>query len=477
MKFVILRIQRRKKWNPLDMIPVIVRDQDVRLRSFSAIRRGPTAPQHAQPRAAIQNKLRAVRSDQLQTRRIAAVAPRRRVYRRRRSAHAPETQFGDGIGHCSECKTPECRLVPRQHAGNGKLVSWSQRTEGASIDSRSRSVIVPNKHRKGLHRRHRAGRIRRMAAHSHDHGHAGHSHSPGHSHPTLRPSVLGWAMAATLGLVVAEFFGGVLGRSVALLNDAVHNLSDVPTLGISYLAMRWAERPADSEKTYGYHRAGTLAAFTNAFVLVLLSLWLGYEAFERIRSPVAVVESWMIWTSVAALVVNGGITLALVRGRGDLNLRSILVHNFGDALSTFAIIAGALIIHATGASWIDPLLGLAIGLLVLWSSIGILRESSHILLEGRPLDLRVEDVARAILTVEGVEEVHDVHLWSLGGGHHALSLHARIPDMHLDECERLLVSIQRVAAKEFGVEHTTVQLERAGLPAKSGYVMPERAKK
>src|SRR6059058_1255179 len=211
-----------------------------------------------------------------------------------------------------------------------------------------------------------------MAAHSHDHSHAGHSRSSGHAHachvhPTLRPSVLGWAMVATLGLVLAEVFGGIIGRSVALLNDAVHNLSDIPALGISYLAMHWAERPADTEKTYGYHRAGTLAAYTNAFVLVLLSLWLGYEAFERLRSPVEVVESWMIWTSVAALAVNGG------------------------------IIAGALIIHATGARWIDPLLGLAIGLLVLWSSAGILRESSHILLEGRPPDLRVEDVARAML--------------------------------------------------------------------------------
>jgi cobalt-zinc-cadmium efflux system protein len=310
----------------------------------------------------------------------------------------------------------------------------------------------------------------------HDHGDHGHGHA-GHAHPTLRPAVLGWAMAATLGLVVAEVFGGILGRSVALLNDAVHNLSDVPAIGISYLAMRWAQRPADSEKTYGYHRAGTLAAYTNAFVLVLLSLWLGYEAIERFRSPVEVVESWMIWTSIAALAVNGGITLALVRGRGDLNLRSILIHNFGDALSNIAIIIGAAIIHVTGAHWIDPFLGLAIGLLVLWSSIGILRESSHILLEGRPRELRVEEVARAILTIEGVQEVHDVHIWSLGGDHHALSLHARIPDMHLDECEHLLTSIKQAASQKFGIEHTTVQLERAGLPAKSGYVMPEPAKK
>src|SRR4029077_626711 len=174
-----------------------------------------------------------------------------------------------------------------------------------------------------------------------------------------------------LGLVVAEIVGGLLGRSAALLNDALHNLSDVPALGMSCLAMRWAERPADSEKTYGYHRAGTLAAFTNALVLVFLSLWLGYEAVERLRAPVSVVEGWMIWTSLAALAVNGGITLALVRGRKDLNLRSILVHNFGDALSNIAIIGGAIAIHATGAHWIDPLLGLAIGLLVLWSSAGI----------------------------------------------------------------------------------------------------------
>ena len=284
-------------------------------------------------------------------------------------------------------------------------------------------------------------------------------------------------MVFTIGLVVAEVFGGIIGRSVALLNDAVHNLSDVPALGISYLAMHWAQRPADSEKTYGYHRAGTLAAFTNSFVLVLLSLWLGYEAIERFRSPVQVVESWMIWTSVSALAVNGGITLALVRGRGDLNLRAILIHNFGDAISNIAIIVGAIFIRMTGAHWIDPLLGLGIGILVLWSSIGVLRESSHLLLEGRPRGLHVAEVARAILTVEGVEEVHDVHLWSLGGGHNALSLHARIPDMHLDECERLLETIRQIAAQQFHIEHTTVQLERAGLPAKSGYVMPEPAKK
>jgi cobalt-zinc-cadmium efflux system protein len=316
--------------------------------------------------------------------------------------------------------------------------------------------------------------------HSHSHENAGdhaHGHSHDHAHPPMSPSVLAWAMVATLGLVVAEVFGGFLGHSVALLNDAVHNLSDVPALGISWLAMRWAQRPADSEKTFGYHRSGTLAAFTNAVLLVLLSLWLGYESIERLRSPVQVVESWMIWTSIAALLVNGGITLALVRGHSDLNLRSILVHNFGDALSNIAIIVGAVIIQYTHSTWIDPLLGLAIGLLVLYSSIGILRESSHILLEGRPKCAEVEDVARAILTIENVYEVHDIHIWSLGGSHNALSCHARIPDMHMDQCEKILTAIRKKLAEEFQIEHSTVQLERAGLPASSGYVMPEPIRK
>ena len=325
-----------------------------------------------------------------------------------------------------------------------------------------------------------------MHTHSHDHGHGHshehthgqhHGHEHDHAHPAMRPSVLAWAMAATLGLVVAEVFGGILGHSVALLNDAVHNLSDVPALGISWLAMRWAERPADSEKTFGYHRAGTLAAFTNAILLVLLALWLGYEAIDRLRAPVEVVESWMIWTSIAALVVNGGITLALVRGHSDLNLRAILVHNFGDALSNIAIIAGALIIGYTHAHWIDPLLGLAIGILVLYSSIGILRDSAHILLEGRPKSAGIEEVARAILSIDQVQEVHDIHIWSLGGSHNALSCHARIPDMHMDECEKILAAIRKKLADEFQIEHSTVQLERAGLPASSGYVMPEPLRK
>src|ERR1700722_19975947 len=159
--------------------------------------------------------------------------------------------------------------------------------------------------------------------HSHSHEPGGHSHGghAGHLHPPMQPAVLAWAMAATLGLVIAEIFGGWLGHSVALLNDAAHNLSDVPALGISWLAMRWAQKPADREKTYGYRRAGGLGGLSNAVLPGVLWVWLGWESIGRRRAPVDVIAAWMIWTSVAALAVNGGITLALVGGRNDLNLR------------------------------------------------------------------------------------------------------------------------------------------------------------
>lgn len=306
----------------------------------------------------------------------------------------------------------------------------------------------------------------------HVHGH-GHVHAHSHAHATLSPRVLAWATAATLALVVAEIAGGTLGHSFALLSDALHNLSDVPTLMISWVALRWAGRSADSDRTYGYHRAGILAAFANAILLALVAVFLGYQAWQRFANPVRVVESWMIATSIAALAVNGAITLTLVRGRHDLNLRSVLIHNFGDALSNIAILLGALLIHVTGAQWLDPALGLGIGVLVLWSSIGILKESAHILLEGRPRGMEVKNVAHAILAVSGVQEIHDVHIWTLGTNLHALSCHVRIPDMHMDESEKILAAIREKLSHDFHITHTTIQFERAGLPRSSGYVMPE----
>jgi len=307
----------------------------------------------------------------------------------------------------------------------------------------------------------------------HDH----HCDSHGHA-PKLRGAmkgVLRWAMALTVGLVIAEFIAGWLGGSIALISDAVHNLTDLPTMLLAWLALLWAERPPSAEKTYGYHRAGILAAFTNGVLLILVAFYIFYESYERLRAPVPVREDLMLWIALIALAINGGITLALVRGRRDLNLRSILIHNLGDALSNVAILAGALAIRWWGMTWVDPLLGLAIAALVLWSSIGILRESSHILLEGTPPGIGVADVAAAILAVPGVAEVHDVHIWTLGSDLHALSCHVSIPDMHMEESARILGAINTALAGRFHITHTTIQFERAGLPRSGQLYMPQSA--
>jgi cobalt-zinc-cadmium efflux system protein len=280
-------------------------------------------------------------------------------------------------------------------------------------------------------------------------------------------------MVGTVALVVVEFVAGALGHSIALLSDGVHNLTDVPTIAISWLAARWSVRPPTPEKTYGYQRSGVLAAFVNAMLLVLVALYILFESYKRLLHPVGVRTQLMIWVAVFALIVNGGITLGLVSGRKDLNLRSILIHNFGDALSNIAIIAGALAIRWIGVIWVDPIIGIVIGLMVLWSAVGILRESSHILLEGLPRNLRLESVAHAILAVQGVEEVHDIHIWTIGAELQALSCHVRIPDMHMEESEKVLCAIRERLAEEFHITHTTVQFERAGLPQDAGYFMPD----
>lgn len=293
-----------------------------------------------------------------------------------------------------------------------------------------------------------------------------------HSDHKLAGGILSLALLATLALVAAEFLGGYLGHSIALVSDAVHNLSDVPAILISWIAAHWAERPADAERTFGYRRAGILGAFTNAILLLLVAVALFWESFSRFRHPVAVHEQWMIGLALFALAINGGITLGLMRGRRDLNLRVLLVHNFGDALSNIGILAGALIIRWSGALWLDPALGLVIAGFVFYSSIGILRESTHILLEGLPRQMRLPEVARTILEIPGVQEVHDIHIWTLGGEEHALSCHVRIPDMHMEESEKILAEVRARLANTFGIRHSTVQFERAGLP-ETGYYMPE----
>jgi len=309
-------------------------------------------------------------------------------------------------------------------------------------------------------------------SHAHDGSHPGQAHS--HGLDLRATGILGFAVIATLVLVLIELSAGYAAHSMALVSDAVHNLTDVPTLVISWLAMRWSLRPPNAEKTFGYHRAGILAAFSNAMVLGLAAFMVIGGSISRLRSPVEVGTRLMLWVSILALVINGGITLAVHSGRRDLNVRTVWLHNLGDALSNVGIIVGALLIRWTGAGAIDAIIGIAIGLMVLWSAQGILRESGHILLEGLPRGMHLENVAATILRVHGVQEVHDIHVWTLGTDVHSLSCHVRIPDMHLDECEKILGKIREALAHDFQITHATVQFERAGLPIQ-GLYMPAPA--
>jgi len=309
-------------------------------------------------------------------------------------------------------------------------------------------------------------------SHGHEHGHGSHNHA-GHSHASHGTVFLGFAVVATIGLVLVEIIASYSAHSIALLSDAIHNLTDIPMLVISWLAVRWATRPPTPEKTYGYHRAGILAAFVNAMIISLASIFVMYESILRLRHPVEIQTGIMLWVAVIAFVVNGGITMAAHSGRSDLNIRAVWLHNLGDALSNIAVMVGAFAIRRTGAYWLDPALGIVIGLMVLWSGFGILRESGHILLEGLPREIRLEKVAKELLGLEGVQEVHDIHIWTLGTNLHALSCHIRIPDMHMEDCEKILRRIRDVLERKFNITHTTIQFERAGLPADDALYMPE----
>jgi cobalt-zinc-cadmium efflux system protein len=315
-----------------------------------------------------------------------------------------------------------------------------------------------------------------MHTHSHGGGHLGHSHGHAHEEFSERMGrVMAWSVVATLLLVAAEFAGGWLSHSISLVSDAVHNLTDVPALVISWLAARWALKPPTEQKTYGYHRSGILAAFVNALLLWALAAFIVWEAVFRLWHPVPVRTGPMLWIALAAVAVNAGIATALVQGNKDLNIRAVLIHFVGDALSSLAILVGAWAIQLTGAVWVDPVIGIGVGAVVLWSGYGILRQSAHILLEGIPPGLNLNDLVDPLLAIEGVQEIHDVHVWTLGTDLHALSCHVRIPDMHMEDSQKILEQIHGILAEKFRITHSTIQFERAGLPADAGYFMPESA--
>ncbi len=294
-----------------------------------------------------------------------------------------------------------------------------------------------------------------------------HAHSPAATARVLRVSLV-----LTLLYIAVTAAAGIWAHSLALISEAGHNLSDFLALLLSLVALFLEARPATSYKTYGYQRAGVLVAFVNAVTLVVLAFYIFYEAANRLRNPAPVRAGVMMAVAAAGVVMNGVIAAMLFRSSRDMNIRSAFLHMLGDTLSTAAVIAGGWAILATGWNWIDPALSLGIGALILWSSFGILRESLNILLEGTPRGLRLEQLAEAIRAVEGVKDVHDLHVWSLGSETHALSCHICIADIPPSASEAILREVNRCLCDRFRIRHTTIQFELVECEIAEGCVMP-----
>lgn len=283
----------------------------------------------------------------------------------------------------------------------------------------------------------------------------GHHHH--HTHNT--GWVLRLSLIATLLFTVFEVFAGLRSHSLSLLSDAGHNFTDAIALLLAAIGVYLQGKPADQTKTYGYGRAGVIAAFVNAATLILVSLVIFWEAIARLLHPEPLNDRVMLWVAAAALVLNGLIVVALHRGqKGDINIRAAVLHMAGDAVGALAIIIGALAIRYTGLTYIDPLLSIVLGIFILYTAWDITRESCNILLEGLPRGIELTAVTQAMGAVEGVIDVHDLHIWSLGSSTHALSSHVLIDDMPPSASERILKRINEVL-RGFGIHHCTIQFE------------------
>ena len=296
-----------------------------------------------------------------------------------------------------------------------------------------------------------------------------HVHVHGAGSPTR---VLKVSLVVTLAYIVLLVVAGVRAHSLALLSEAGHNLSDFLALLLSLVAVYFQSRPANSSKTYGYHRAGVLAALVNATSLAGISFFIFYEAFKRLQHPKEVHAGVMMWVAAAGVAMNGAIAFLLYRSGGDVNIRSALLHEVGDTLSTAAVIFGGWAILLTGNYWIDSVLSVGIAVLILWSGFGIVRETLNILLEGTPRGMKLEKIESAIRSVNGVNDVHDLHVWSIGSETHALSCHISIADIPPSVSERILRDVKELLLHDFRIDHTTIQFEHAVCEVAHGCVIP-----
>ena len=288
--------------------------------------------------------------------------------------------------------------------------------------------------------------------HAHDHGHAGHSHAPDNFGAAFAIGV-----ALNAAFVVAEMVFGYAANSLALISDAVHNFSDVISLLLAWGAAWLGRKQPTSQHTYGYRRASILAALINAGLLLIAVGGIAVEAVNRIQEPAAVAGSTVVWVAALGVLINGGTALMFMRGRhGDLNIRGAYLHMAADAGVSLGVVAAALLIMLTGWLWIDPAISLCIAAVVLGSGWGLARDSVNLALDGVPRGIELAEVRDYLRQLEGVTELHDLHIWAMSTNETALTVHLVRPGGHDDAflhgvCEQL--------ARRFNIQHATLQVE------------------
>jgi len=285
-----------------------------------------------------------------------------------------------------------------------------------------------------------------------------HSHERPASAAVSRPLLL--AFAITASFTVIEFIGGLLSQSLALMSDAGHMLTDSLALLLSLWAVRVALRPATTEKTYGYMRTEILAALINGAALIAIFIIILLEAIDRMLNPPTVDSSLMLLVAVAGLGANAaGIIVLHDRSKASLNVRGAFLHMAGDFLSSVGVIVGALLIMFFDLEIADPILSIMIGLIIAYGAWRLVTQSTSILLESVPPHLTLPDVKAKMLTIKGIDDVHDLHIWTLTSGVHSLSAHLVVKDCLVSKCSDLIKRCETLLKEEFSISHTTLQIE------------------
>ena len=287
---------------------------------------------------------------------------------------------------------------------------------------------------------------------------AGHSHDHRGSASATNRRALAAALAITATYTVAEVVGGLLTGSLALLADAGHMLSDNVSLALALFAVWLAGKPATPERTFGYKRAEILAALLNGVTLVVVSLWIFYEAYHRFEDPPEVLAGWMLVVAGIGLVVNVVAGLILFRSRSaSLNVEAAFRHVVADLLGSVGVLLAAITILLTGWLFMDPLVSVLIGVLILLSAWGVIRDSATILLEATPKGVDASEVGRQLVASPGVAEVHDLHIWTITSGFLALSAHVLVG--RGEDCHGRRRELERLLHEQFGIDHTTLQVD------------------